>query len=283
MNSYTSNYNPYQQTSYGGNAAPDGGGFMQGGGFGSPGMGGSPGSGGRTRSANTLRPVTIKQILDAQQPHPDADFRIDNADIGQITFVAAIRNVSLQSTNVTFRMEDGTGLLEAKQWLDAGAEGAGGNKFEGWTDTYARVTGQLKSFGQRRHVSVSHIRQVTDMHEVLYHLLEATSVHLYFTRGPHQPTSANQAAAGAGGQQAYGHNPLDAQLAGYNLSPALRQIMAVIHAAPDTNEGIHVRNLVQMCPPGLVPDMGEAIEQLMGEGLLYTTIDDEHVKSTVQT
>jgi hypothetical protein len=34
---------------------------------------------------NTLRPVTIKQILDAQQAHPDAEFRIDGIEASQVS------------------------------------------------------------------------------------------------------------------------------------------------------------------------------------------------------
>jgi hypothetical protein len=33
---------------------------------------------------DTVRPVTIKQILDAQQPHPDADFKVDGDPISQV-------------------------------------------------------------------------------------------------------------------------------------------------------------------------------------------------------
>ena len=35
---------------------------------------------------DTLRPVTIKQLLDAQLPHPDAEnFKIDDTEIGQVS------------------------------------------------------------------------------------------------------------------------------------------------------------------------------------------------------
>lgn len=33
---------------------------------------------------DTVRPVTIKQILDAQQAHPDADFKVDGDPISQV-------------------------------------------------------------------------------------------------------------------------------------------------------------------------------------------------------
>ena len=47
---------------------------------------------------DTLRPVTIKQILDAQQPHPDADFRIDGEGISQVRSVSHIGKITLLTT-----------------------------------------------------------------------------------------------------------------------------------------------------------------------------------------
>jgi replication factor A2 len=49
---------------------------------------------------------------------------------------------------------------------------------------YLRVFGRLKAFNNKRHVVAHIIRPITDYNEVSYHLLEATAVHLYFTRGP---------------------------------------------------------------------------------------------------
>ncbi len=33
---------------------------------------------------DTLRPVTIKQVLDASQAHPDADFKLDGHEMTQV-------------------------------------------------------------------------------------------------------------------------------------------------------------------------------------------------------
>jgi replication factor A2 len=103
---YGNNYTT--TTSYGAQGGADGGGFMGG-------EGGSSPAGGKVRRANfeekisrliqnglqggfgkdTVRPVTIKQILDAQQPHPDADFRVDGENISQVCDFQVTR-VSLQ-------------------------------------------------------------------------------------------------------------------------------------------------------------------------------------------
>lgn len=37
-----------------------------------------------TYGKDTLRPVTILQVLNASQPHPDADFSIDGTEITQV-------------------------------------------------------------------------------------------------------------------------------------------------------------------------------------------------------
>jgi hypothetical protein len=33
---------------------------------------------------DTVRPVTIKQLVDAEQPHPDAEFKVDGDPISQV-------------------------------------------------------------------------------------------------------------------------------------------------------------------------------------------------------
>jgi replication factor A2 len=148
------------------------------------------------------------------------------------------------------------------------------------TDTYVRVTGQLKSFHNKRHIGAHHIRPVTDHNEVLFHLLEATSIHLYNTHGPPDGTKSAQTgnafepmdgvvATNSGNENSNG------ALAG--LEPLQRQIMTVVHNTPSTNEGVHVQTIAQTIQISSAAVMA-AVEQLTTEGLLYTTIDEDHVK-----
>jgi hypothetical protein len=37
-----------------------------------------------------LRPLTIKQVLDASQPHVDADFLVDGVELGNVRPPAAV-------------------------------------------------------------------------------------------------------------------------------------------------------------------------------------------------
>lgn len=38
----------------------------------------------QTRGTNTLRPVTIKQVHEAVQPHPEAEFKIDDVELSHV-------------------------------------------------------------------------------------------------------------------------------------------------------------------------------------------------------
>jgi len=107
--------------------------------------------------------------------------------MAQITVVAQIVASSLQAPNCLYRIDDGTGNIEARQWIDLTLEGIGTsgdiiemNNSEG---AYVRITGTLKEIGSKRYIHISHARVSNDVHELYFHILEAISVHLYLERG----------------------------------------------------------------------------------------------------
>jgi replication factor A2 len=121
------------------------------------------------------------------------------------------------------------------------------------------------------------IHPVTDYNEINYHLLEATSVHLYFTRGP--PESANGVKSEANGMfvdggvsngaTAIGGKKLPVKISGIG-----RKVYELLQSEPQNNEGLHVNNIAQKLG---VPsnEVFKAGDVLLGEGLIYTTVDDE--------
>ena len=90
--------------------------------------------------------------------------------------------------------------------------------------------------------------------------------------------------------QSYGNNDLmDGIIAGNtsgnqqshgqidHLEPLQRQIMMYVHNNASSNEGVHVQTIAQSIQAPSASVM-QAVEQLATEGLLYTTIDDDHVR-----
>jgi replication factor A2 len=193
-----------------------------------------------------------------------------------VTFVGQVRNVSPQTTNITFRLDDGTGIIEVKQWIDADKHDDSKSNFE--LDQYVRVWGKLKSFNNKRHVGAHVIKPVTDFNEVNYHLLEATYVHLFFTKGaPGGGQGANGNAGdddsmfvdGAGGG---GDNSNDDKVR--HCSQKAKKFYNFLHNAEGGSAGIHLHDIA--AGTGLsVNDAAAAAEELIGPGVIYTTIDDD--------
>lgn len=224
----------------------------------------------------SLRPVTIKQIIEAEEGYSGADFKIDGAPAPQVTFVGQIRSVNPQPTNITFKIDDGTSQIEVKKWIDADKQEEGDQGYE--LDSHVRVWGRLKSFNNKRHVGAHVIRPVADFNEVNYHMLEATYVHLFFTKGP---LGQNGAAAngdsmfvdgGAGYNGAANGNPANNKLSG--CSPGSKKMFNFMSSTSGGNEGFHL-NVLTSSTGMSVRDILTAADELLSQGLIYTTVDDE--------
>jgi len=255
-----------------------GGGYLQGG---SPfSASGSPGGGRRTEISHSLRPLTIMQLTKASQAHTDAEWRVDDVEIGQATIVGQVISIQVHSTNHVFTIDDGTGRIEARHYVDSANDNEGSTGIE--EGKYARVTGGLKSFGKKRYMNVSHIRNIKDPHELYFHLLEAIAVNLIIERGP--PSALQPKPADAAGSDAMSAYATQANLPGVNdqfshLPNLQRAIMRFIIDQPPRDEGVHVALIAKAIGGGDPDDarkISEALDKLMDDGHVYTTIDDSH-------
>ncbi|KAL6923666.1 hypothetical protein FSST1_000940 [Fusarium sambucinum] len=271
-------YSGFTKTSYGAQGGDDSGGFFAGGS-----QQGSQGGGGKSYQDESLRPVTIKQVLDAEEAYAGADFKIDGSPVTQITFVGQVRSIQPQPTNITLKIDDGTGQIEVKKWIDVDKADDSEVGFE--LDSHVRIWGRLKSFNNKRHVGAHVIRPVADFNEVNYHMLEATYVHLYFTKGPlgGQGGGANGDDGmfvdgggyndnGGGNNNNNNNNQSHTKIAG--CGPLAKKMFNFMSDTPGGNEGVHV-NIITSSTGMSVRDALTAADELLGQGLIYTTVDDE--------
>ncbi|KAF8077881.1 replication protein A subunit RPA32 [Lyophyllum atratum] len=256
-----------QYNDYGG-----GGGFLQGG---SPySAAGSPGGGRNKEASHSLRPLTVAQVLKATQAHADAEWTIDDSEIGQVTLVGQVVTIQSQTTNCVYWMDDGTGRIEARHWVDSTSEEDSG-KWGGIEETmFVRVTGTLKTFGSKRYINATHIRVATDPHEVYFHILEAIAVTLMVDRG----ASSGASAPGVAVSAYTSHQPASNAPDQYSHLPALQQkIVRFISTQPRSEEGVHVSSIARATgSAGDAEKISDALDKLMDEGLVYSTIDDSH-------
>ncbi|KAK9312943.1 hypothetical protein V1522DRAFT_237813 [Lipomyces starkeyi] len=274
--SYDTSYN----SNYGGGfgAGGGGGGFVSNN-YGSDGMSNSQGGGDRSisESKSRVRPVTIKQILDASQAHPDSEYSVDGVDVSTVTFVGMVRNVLNQTTNSTYRIEDGTGTIEVRKFVSADRPDSDRTQGPQMGD-YVRVIGELKAFfNNKRQVNGNLIRKVTDYNEVIYAQLEALALHLQTVHPERQ--------GGAGGAheetKMTGIQPSTRSYTNENLTSLQRKVLDTLSTAAEqaSNEGVNIHVIAQRV--GANPNtIQEACEYLSELGLIYTTIDYDHYKLT---
>ncbi len=211
-----------------------------------------------------------------------------------------VRNISTQTTNVTYKLDDGTAIIEVKQWnnpdsLDSleGPKAPGKSPVEG---DYAQVWGRMKAFNNKRTVVAHVIRTIVDFNAIQCHLLEAAVVHLFFARGPPPPKGMSQMqmqnqstmargqgmmpppggsmGGGAGGDFS-GNMNRGAQFGSPLLiSDNAKDVLNVLRTVPQNNEGLHAQQIAARLGMNLT-DVMKAGDELQSSSLIFSTVDDE--------
>ncbi|GEQ70208.1 hypothetical protein JCM33374_g3884 [Metschnikowia sp. JCM 33374] len=140
---------------------------------------GMEGSQRSSQTRNTLSPVTIKQINDATQPVPDGEFFANKVALNMVSFVGVVRKVDNQTSAITVTIEDGTGSVEVRKWVDEklGTASETAELYQSMENKYVYTTGALKEFQKKKSVQHANIREITDHNELIYHLLYTISNH----------------------------------------------------------------------------------------------------------
>ncbi|KAI0054149.1 nucleic acid-binding protein [Auriscalpium vulgare] len=226
--------------------------------------------------SQSLRPVNVRQLNNATQAHADAEWMVENSEIGQLTIIGQVVNIKRQATNNVYWLDDGGGRIEARHWSDSTSDGEGGG-FDGIVeDAWVRVTGMLKMFGSKRYINAVHIRPVKDHQEIFFHLAEVMSTQLIFDRGPPAPADK-----GNGGASAYTAQAQAATSNQYSHLPAVpRNIITFMLAQPPSEEGIHIGAIARAVGAD-ADEISNGVERLMDDGLIFSTIDETHFNVSV--
>jgi replication factor A2 len=166
-------------TGGGGNYSGGGGGFDGGGGgYNAGGGGGSQSRARKSYDEQTLIPVTAKMILEAQSTSnaegTGSLTLVDGRELHNVKFVGAVRSSEDFSTNVTFGIEDGTGLVDVKQWLDVNDCTAVAEMRQECLqeNIYVKIVGQVKDYDGKKTLVAHTVRKLTTSNELTYHMLE---------------------------------------------------------------------------------------------------------------
>lgn len=94
---------------------------------------------------------------------------MNGEEVHNLTLLGKVVKANVSATTQEYVVDDGTGAVNVKRWVDAEDEAAKGAVAVG---QYVRVYGHVRVFQGVRSVIAFNLRPVTDFNEVTYHFLE---------------------------------------------------------------------------------------------------------------
>ncbi|RIA86709.1 hypothetical protein C1645_779005 [Glomus cerebriforme] len=277
-----SNYATYSSTeqSYGTYGTGEyssniGGGFIKS----EEGSSSSKGSQENGRRNNNLRPVTIKQLHEATLIS-DNSVSIDGLELRVIKIVGIVKSKTPRHQGLDYVVDDGTGFIDVKVWHDGSEETNVNKKIDLTVNTYAKFFGNCRIFANKKHVAAHIVRPIEDHNEISYHMAEVIYAHLYLTKGLNNPSN-NQLVSNSSTYEYQSRN--SSSYVGNQATTQLhKDIFDLISKQNHTQMGADVNDIAQKLAFQYGSDQAVkfAIEDMVGEGQLYVTSDDNHVKTT---
>ena len=252
--------------------------------------GGRGGSGGRPRPSadeQTVHSVTISMIQSAAASSGSDEDGLqlpDGRKLHHVKIVGAARSLEHFSTNCIYNIEDGTGLMEVKQWADANVDCQALQDLRNECskeNIYLACTGQVKDYDGKKMIVADSVRPVVNGNELTYHMLEvvyqaekAKRLNLYVP-----PVAPGMQGIGFGGS-AMGGAPIRPQQYqnSYGAGGVRDAVLAFIKLEGNKTEaGANV----QQCIHSLMGQYSEneirqTLDNLAQEGHIYSSIDEHH-------
>uniref|UniRef100_A0A3B3ZLR3 Replication protein A C-terminal domain-containing protein n=1 Tax=Periophthalmus magnuspinnatus TaxID=409849 RepID=A0A3B3ZLR3_9GOBI len=146
--------------------------------------------------------------------------------------------------------------------------------------TYVKVSGNLRSFQNHRSVVAFSVRPLEDMNEITSHMLEVVHAHMALCK-PHSITAMSRTNVGNMGTMGGigGGYPGANNMANNGLSASQNQVLSLIRSCPD-QQGISIQDIKQRLSGMSINIIKQAVEFLSNEGHIFSTIDEDHYKST---
>jgi len=255
-------------------------GYENAGGFEASSQADTPGGGEKKRNrAQNLVPVRIAEILNA----PEDGLSIEGRPVGMVEFVGQVKNVDVASSKTTYTVDDDTGSISAVHWTDGdkSVSTPGESIGEG---THARVVGVVRASKGEKHVMVFRINEVEGREEVDAHKLEVVHAKLKIKQLVNKENSA------------IGANPLsNSMVGGFGGStggdmgggggssfgnPKHEAVFKMLQGCT-RDEGLHRDELLAGLKDKMSKkDLDDALSYLSDEGHIYSTMDEDHFKTT---
>lgn len=242
-------------------------------------------------------PVTCSSIAKAvaNAGGDESEIRFFGTEAGMLVLVGQVESVSQSSGSFQFTLNDSTGRVQARYYSDMDLDSVQVGK-------YVTLAGQVR-MSPALHLSVTAMRLVQSADEISYHMIEAATAALKLQRGKLEPStpmpkrqptelssqisppkdSAHIATAGSQSTvfTATPSTPAAATAKPKLEAAELRSAIAafVLKRGDGSEEGVAIATICGQFLPASEMSVRTALEQLVADGELFTTIDDDHFQA----
>lgn len=258
-----------------------GGGFSNDNNYGG-GSQGSPDKKRRNYDEQTLIPVTIAMAFQASSDSSGGNDTLtlkDGRPLHQVKIIGAVRHAEVQSTNIMYTIEDGTGAIDVKQWADDNdAEAIGEMKRQSARDgIYVKVIGQISEYEGRKQVVANSVQTLSSGNELTHHLLEVMYSGEKFKQAD-SIVSAPIMQKSNGMTFGNNNNYNSMQGGGGNDSDATKERVLQFLRENDSETGASIEACIQQLKDIAETDIRNAADNLSEEGQIYSTINESFFK-----
>lgn len=246
------------------------------GGLSSPSVQGS-GSGSKGKRAQNVVPVQISEVLNA----PEEGFTVEGMEVGMVVVLGRVLSVEKAATKTKYQIEDASGQVDVIQWIEEGS-----SEKEHVEGTYVKVVGSIRTQADKKHIMAFRILDVANKAERDAHALEVVYTHLKLKQISQKmgggmgmgeaPGLSNSMMGGSFG----GHMPATSATTATFNNKNHDMVYAVIKQNNE-EQGINTASILAQLKGRInKKEMDDSIAFLSNEGHIYSTVDEDHFKST---
>ncbi|KAJ8722045.1 hypothetical protein PYW08_004447 [Mythimna loreyi] len=231
------------------------------------------------RRASRTAPIVIRQALHSG----DDGVKIWGTEIQIVFIVARIRNIRMQSTKITYTIQDITGRMRAVLWLDqeaADEDDKATPKVQ--VNDYIQIFGTVKTNKGKKVLMTFKIIPITDVNAITFHYLHCIQNRLKMEADSKKEkvenTNTNGFTGGLPANSMVGVTESNASVNG--LNPRQMMVFNLIRAST-LEQGISKEDMYGTLKDRMSHvEFENILEWMCGEGHIYSTIDEEHYRAT---
>ena len=240
----------------------------------------------------TTVPVTVAMLLRSRPPpdnderfKPDALLLEDGRPLHMIRLVGAVRSFSELSTTISYQVEDGTGIVEVRQYIDNSCSYVA--KLRSTTmkeNIYVKLFGRLKIYGGRHEIQAESIRPLSSGNELAHHFLEVVHAgETYKNEADKDKKTKKLPAQKSDNEGRPEGNPTDvaAEISSSRLHVREAILTHLTIAGEDCGRGCDIRALIDSLVEGGMfrrETVNEVIDELISECKIYQAHEEYLLK-----